>query len=57
MKIKPILLILVAKITAGGLAYLAATAVLARPQWREFLELARSLRGQPASLPKAAAEG
>jgi O-antigen/teichoic acid export membrane protein len=54
---KPILLILVAKIAAGGLAYLAATAILARPQWREFLELARSLRGQPASLPEAAAEG
>jgi hypothetical protein len=33
-----------AKIGAGGLAYVAATLVVSRKQWREILELARSLR-------------
>jgi PST family polysaccharide transporter len=53
----PILLVLIAKIAAGGLAYLLGTILLARGQWREILELARSLRGQPGGLPQATAEG
>jgi polysaccharide transporter, PST family len=53
----PVLLVLIAKIAAGGLAYFLGTILLARGQWREILELARSLRGQPGGLPQATAEG
>jgi hypothetical protein len=38
------------------LAYLVGTVLLARGQWREILELARSLRRQPGGLPQATAE-
>ncbi len=54
---RPALLALAAKIAAGGAVYLAATAVLAWAQWREIIELARSLKGQPPGLPGAAAGG
>jgi PST family polysaccharide transporter len=40
----PAEVLLMAKIGAGGLAYVAATLVVSRKQWREILELARSLR-------------
>jgi hypothetical protein len=45
------------KVAAGGLVYFLATLVLARPQWRELLELLRSLRARPHGLPGPAAGG
>ena len=48
----PILLVLILKIAAGGLAYLLGTVLLARAQWREILELARSLGASPAACRK-----
>lgn len=54
---QPALLVLVAKIAAGGAVYFAVAAVLARDQWREILELARSLKSQTPGLPGSAAGG
>ena len=46
-----------AKVAAGAAIYLAATALLARRQWREVIELARSLKTRPGGLPPTTAEG
>ena len=54
---RPVFIALAVKIAAGGAVYLAATAILARAQWREILELARSLKGHPPGLPGGAAGG
>jgi O-antigen/teichoic acid export membrane protein len=51
----PAIAVLAAKVAAGGLAYLAATLILARPQWREMLDLLRSLKARPRGLPGPAA--
>ena len=53
----PVIAALAVKIAAGGLAYLLATLVLARAQWREMLDLLRSLKARPRDLPGPAAEG
>jgi PST family polysaccharide transporter len=53
----PVIAALGLKVAAGGLVYILATLVLARAQWREVLELLRSLRAQPRDLPGPAAEG
>jgi hypothetical protein len=45
------------KVAVGGFAYLAATLLLARAQWREMLDLLRSLKGRPGGLPGPAAGG
>jgi O-antigen/teichoic acid export membrane protein len=53
----PVIAALGLKVVAGGLAYGLATLVLARAQWREMLELLRSLKTRPRDLPGPAAEG
>ncbi|HEX6102804.1 MAG TPA: lipopolysaccharide biosynthesis protein [Alphaproteobacteria bacterium] len=53
----PAIAALAAKIGVGGLAYLAATLLLARGQWREMLDLLRSLKSRPGGLPGPAAGG
>jgi O-antigen/teichoic acid export membrane protein len=53
----PALAALALKVAAGGLAYLLATLLLARAQWRELLELLRSLRARPGALPGPAVGG
>ena len=45
------------KTAAGGLVYCAATLLLARAQWREMLDLLRSLKSRPGGLPGPAAGG
>ncbi|HXV25844.1 MAG TPA: lipopolysaccharide biosynthesis protein [Alphaproteobacteria bacterium] len=52
---QPVLLALAGKIALGGSIYLALTALLARDQWREILELARTLKNRPRGLPGTAA--
>ena len=53
----PVIAALGLKVGAGGLAYLLATLVLARAQWREMLDLLRSLKARPRDLPDPAARG
>jgi PST family polysaccharide transporter len=53
----PVIAALAVKIAAGGLAYFLATLLLARSQWREMLDLLRSLKARPGGLPGPAAGG
>jgi O-antigen/teichoic acid export membrane protein len=53
----PAIAALGAKVAAGGAIYLAVTALVARKQWREILDLARSLKSRPGGLPQTTAEG
>ncbi|HVG81881.1 MAG TPA: lipopolysaccharide biosynthesis protein [Methylomirabilota bacterium] len=53
----PVIAALGLKVAAGGLVYILASLVFARAQWREVLELLRSLKARPRDLPGPAAEG
>jgi O-antigen/teichoic acid export membrane protein len=53
----PAIAALALKIAVGGLTYLGATLLLARGQWREMLDLLRSLKSRPGCLPGPAAGG
>jgi O-antigen/teichoic acid export membrane protein len=53
----PAIAALALKIAVGGLTYLGATLLLARGQWREMLDLLRSLKARPGGLPGPAAGG
>lgn len=47
----PAILALGLEAAVGAGIYLATTLLIARPQWREILELARTLRARPGDLP------